>query len=248
MEITSELAPERDRRFGAALFALASYGAFSICFTASLVFLAGWRAMPPTAALPAIVADVVLLLVFGLQHSVMARPAFKRAWTRIVPPRSERSVYVLASSIALGALVVLWQPIDVMVWDLRGAPRVVMHVAFALASLLVLASSFALDHFELFGLRQALAPLGWMRPSRDEFVERGAYRWVRHPLQASLLLVSWVTPSMSLDHLVYAIGMTAYVVIGTALEERDLVRALGDRYRAYQARVGRFFPRIGGGA
>lgn len=230
-----------------AALAVGAYLVFLGTFATTLAFLAGWRAQSTSPTAAALGVDAALLVMFGVQHCVMARPWWKRATARFVPPPLERALYVFASSVALLALVVGWQPIDVTIWDVGVGPaRTVMFALLALAGLLVLGASFAFDHFALFGLRQALSPLGWMTPERPDFVERGAYRWVRHPLQASLILISWVTPTMSADHLLYALGMTAYAVLGTALEERDLVSAFGERCRDYQRRVGRFVPRLRG--
>jgi len=196
----------------------------------------GWAA--------ALVVDLGLVAAFGLQHSLMARPAFKRVWTRVVPASAERATYVMLSSVMLVALVLGWQPLDATVWRL-GDPLAValVHGAFALAVIVLVVATFHIDHLELFGLRQALRPLGLVAPATTRMVERGFYRWLRHPIQAGWIAVFWCTPTMSAGHLLLAIAMTAYAVIGTLHEERDLVQEIGRPYLEYRARVGGFWPR-----
>lgn len=191
----------------------------------------------------AFLVDAALVAAFGIQHSVMARPAFKRWWTRIVHNAIERSTYVLFSSVLFGLIFVAWQPLPTTVWDLRGTlAGPVLLVLYAFGWLVVLLSSFMIRHFELFGLTQA-----WRRardePMRDSvFTEAFLYRFVRHPLMLGFLIALWATPHMTRGHLLFAVLMSAYIFFGVHLEERDLLQDLGAKYRAYRTRVPMMFP------
>ena len=192
----------------------------------------------------ALAIDLALLGLFAVQHSGMARPAFKRRWTRIVPPPVERSTYVLISSLALILLYWQWRPLTPALWHVEGAvPRAVLYGLSGLGWLFALASTFLINHFDLFGLRQV-----WLfsqrRAAPDEpFVVRALYRIVRHPLMLGLLIAFWAAPTMSLGHLLFAAMTTAYVLIAVKfLEERDLVAQFGETYRDYQHRVPMILP------
>jgi len=235
-------------RFIALLYSSACYALFLAVFLYAIGFVAGvvvpkdiddGTAGPP---LPALLVNTALLLLFAVQHSVMARPAFKRAWTRIVPPVAERSTFVLASCIALALLFWQWRPLPALVWHVDvPAARMAVYALAALGWLLVLSSTFLINHFELFGLRQA-----WRhgKPALDEpFVMRAFYRIVRHPLMLGFLIAFWSAPDMSLGHLLFALATTGYILVAVKyLEERDLVRAYGDTYRDYQRRVPMLLP------
>lgn len=192
----------------------------------------------------ALVVDVALLLLFAVQHSTMARPAFKRWWTRFVPVPIERSTYVLASSLALIALFVFWQPIPDMIWSATSpAARIALYAISAAGWLIVLTATFMINHFELFGLRQEWLYHRHRAPLPQPFVVRALYRLVRHPLMLGFLIAFWATPTMTAGHLLFALATTGYIVIAVALlEERDLVAHLGDEYRAYQRRVPMLLP------
>lgn len=199
---------------------------------------------PETSALvPALVIDVLLLAVFAIQHSVMARPAFKRWWTRYVPHAVERTTYVLLASLALVLLFWQWRPILMPVWSVTNPAAIVaIQVVFWAGFGLVLLSTFLLNHFELFGLRQVYARLrGWTLPA-PEFRTPLLYKRVRHPLYLGFLLAFWAAPSMTLGHLLFAVGTTGYILIGIWLEERDLVDLFGDQYRRYREQVSMLFP------
>lgn len=197
-------------------------------------------AAPPGAALG---ADLALLALFGLQHSLMARPGFKRIWTRIIAPAVERSTYVLCSSLALALLFALWRPIPGALWDFRHPVlRLGAWAGFAAGVLLVLVSTFQISHFHLFGLRQAWLRFKGRPCPEPAFRLTALYARVRHPLMLGFLATFWCAPTMTLGHLVFAAGFSGYILAGTLLEERDLLRSLGPAYRAYLRQVPRFFP------
>ncbi|HZD05611.1 MAG TPA: isoprenylcysteine carboxylmethyltransferase family protein, partial [Longimicrobiales bacterium] len=249
------------RRILAALYATLAYLAFLLPITYLVGFLAD-AGVPKTVDRgagplgPSLIVDVVLLLAFGLQHSVMARPAFKRRIRRWVPPALERSTYVLASGTVLGMLFWLWRPVPMVLWEVTGTPLEGLAWAGFVGGLGVAVwATFALSHPHLFGLPQATA-WGLRRdPPRMVLRESLLYRLVRHPMTAGLLLLFWSTPRMSLGHAVFALGMTAYSLVATVLEERDLLRTFPERYGKYRERVpallpplrpGRLLPRRGG--
>lgn len=194
----------------------------------------------------ALLVNLGLLVLFAVQHSVMARPAFKRAWTRIVPEPVERSTYVLASSLALILLFWAWQPMGVVVWDVQNdAGRVLLYAIGATGWLTVLGSTFLINHFDLFGLRQVWLHLIGKPYTHLPFRTPGPYRFVRHPLYVGWLLAFWGTPTMTVAHLVFALATTGYILSAIPLEEADLVTAHGETYRRYKAQVGGLLPRIG---
>ncbi len=193
----------------------------------------------------ALVVDVLLIGVFALQHTVMARPAFKRRWTRLVPPEIERSTYVLASALAMGALLYGWRPLGGPVWILDGsASRAAVLGLYFLAWAVVLAATFALNHFDLFGLRQVYLAYRGRACSALPFSVPGPYRWVRHPIYVGWLFVFWVTPTMTWSHFVLSSLITAYILIAIRFEERDLVDHFGPSYEAYRDRVPALIPRL----
>jgi protein-S-isoprenylcysteine O-methyltransferase Ste14 len=191
----------------------------------------------------ALIVNVLLLGVFAVQHSVMARPAFKARWTRIVPESAERSTYVLFSSLALILLFWQWQPLGGVVWDLQEPiARAALYTLFAFGWLLVLVTTFLINHFDLFGLRQVWLYLRGTPYTSVRFVEPGPYKVVRHPLYVGWLLAFWATPTMTATHLLFAVATTAYIFIAIRFEERDLVQAHGGAYAAYRKRVPMMVP------
>jgi methanethiol S-methyltransferase len=187
--------------------------------------------------------DVVLLLLFALQHSVMARPAFKRWWTKFVPEPAERSTYVLASSLALIALFAFWRPLGGVVWSVEQPALVLTLQALCVFGwLLVLVSTFLINHFDLFGLRQVWLYLLGKPYKAIGFRMPGPYRLVRHPLYVGWLFAFWATPTMTVTHLLFAIATTGYILVAIQLEERDLVAALGEPYRDYLKHVPMLVP------
>jgi methanethiol S-methyltransferase len=191
----------------------------------------------------AIAVNVVLLGLFALQHSVMARPAFKRWWTRLVPNIIERSTYVLVSSLVLFLLFWQWRTLPAVVWNVTWPPgRIGLQVLFWLGWVTVLASTFMISHFDLFGLRQVY--LAWReKPYTDTgFKAPLLYRVVRHPLMLGFIVAFWAAPTMTAGHLLFAAATTGYILIALQLEERDLTAALGDQYRQYRRRVPILIP------
>jgi protein-S-isoprenylcysteine O-methyltransferase Ste14 len=255
-------------RISAFLFSIACYGVFFGVFLYLLAFLANLQATAVAGAFPAI-RDLVplsidlgrdmgsigtalgvntaLLGLFGLQHSVMARPGFKQAWTRLVPKEIERSVYVLLSSLVLALLMWQWRPIPTPVlWFAEAGWTVSLAWSVMIVGVLILLwATFLIDHFELFGLKQ-----GWFTLTNRElrgpaFVTPYLYKIVRHPLYVGWLLIFWGTPTMTAGHLLFATVMSGYILIALRFEERDLVKHIGEPYRRYQEQVPALIPRPG---
>ena len=195
----------------------------------------------------ALLVNAGLLAIFAVQHSVMARPWFKRVWTRVIPKQAERSTYVLLSSLALILLFWLWQPIGGVVWSVeQPALRMVLYGLFALGFAIVLVSTFLINHFDLFGLRQVYLYLRGKEYSQLRFGTPLLYRHVRHPLYLGWLLAFWSTPTMTIAHLVFAIATTVYIFLAIQFEEKDLLDTFGDDYRRYRENVPMIVPvRIG---
>jgi protein-S-isoprenylcysteine O-methyltransferase Ste14 len=195
----------------------------------------------------AVVIDTALVALFGLQHSIMARPVFKRLWTRVIPPSAERSTYVLATDICLIVLVAAWRPITTDIWHVTAQPwRALMTVVGLTGWLIVLISTFLIDHFDLFGLRQVLARMQGGPAAEHQFSTPFFYRAVRHPIYTGFIIAFWATPSMTLGHLIFSTAMTGYILLAVQFEERDLINTFGDRYRDYRHRVPMLIPGLGG--
>jgi methanethiol S-methyltransferase len=191
----------------------------------------------------ALLINVALLGVFALQHSVMARPAFKRWWTRFVPKAIERSTYVLLASAALILLFAYWRPIAApVVWQVGGAAAIALTITHWAGWGILLISTFLLDHFELFGLKQVFMRLVRRESPAPVFRTPLFYRRVRHPIYLGFLLAFWGAPTMTAGHLLFAAGMSLYILIGIWFEERDLIALFGNRYRAYREQVGMLLP------
>ena len=201
-----------------------------------------------TAELPvgqALVINVLLLGLFAVQHSVMARPWFKERWTKLVPESIERSVYVLATNVALAFLYWQWRPIGGTVWDVQHPwGRAALYGLFALGWLTVLWATFLINHFDLFGLRQVWLKFRGRPYTPLRFATPGPYQFVRHPMYIGWLTAFWATPTMTLAHLAFAVGITVYILTAIYFEERDLVRFLGRDYADYRNRVPMLIPRI----
>jgi len=230
------------------------YGAVSyVVFLASFLYAIGFVGnvlVPksidsgPAGALPeALLVDLALLGLFAVQHSTMARPWFKERWTRVVPKSVERSTFVLVSSLLLALLFWKWQPIAGTVWEVESAAgRSAIQALYWAGWLIVLTSTFMINHFDLFGLRQVYLRL------KDEpyvplpFVTVALYRFVRHPIMLGFLVAFWATPTMTLGHLLFALATTGYIFIGIFLEERDLRRAHGESYERYRREASMIIP------
>jgi protein-S-isoprenylcysteine O-methyltransferase Ste14 len=193
--------------------------------------------------IPALVVNTLLLGIFAIQHSVMARPAFKRWWTRFVPHAVERTTYVLLASLLLVLLFWQWRPILMPVWTVTNPVAVAaLQVVFWTGWGLVFLSTFLINHFELFGLRQVWARLRGRALPEPQFRTPFLYKRVRHPLYLGFLLAFWSTPVMTAGHLLFAVATTGYILIGIWLEERDLVDLFGDQYRRYREQVSMLIP------
>jgi protein-S-isoprenylcysteine O-methyltransferase Ste14 len=242
-------------RIAAMLFAILAYAIFFATFLYLIVFVGnflfasltvdtGPGGDPVTAAF----IDVGLIALFGLQHSIMARQGFKRWWMKIIPPPIERSVYVLAASIVLMILFVLWRPIDGIVWSVNPITHRVVNdliwVVFWAGWLTVLLSTFLINHFELFGLQQAWFHLRGHDAEPPKFHQPLFYKWVRHPLYLGFFLAFWATPQMTVGHLLLAGGMSVYMLIAIRYEEHDLISLFGRDYELYREQAGMLLPRF----
>jgi protein-S-isoprenylcysteine O-methyltransferase Ste14 len=239
------------RRAAVLAFGVASYAIFFATFLYLVGFLGNLvvpKSIDSGATGPvgtALLVNTLLLLVFGLQHSVMARPGFKTWWTRFVPKPIERSVYTLASSLALIALFVLWQPIPQLVWSTEGVIASLLTIGMLTGVGLVLLSTFLIDHFDLFGLRQTWLHFRGRAYEEKRFATPLFYKWIRHPLYVGWIMTFWITPTMSAGHFLFALVMTSYILIAIPMEESDLLRALGEPYRRWRERTPMFVPRAG---
>lgn len=220
---------------GSFFYAIAFVGDFSVPWTIN--------AGPDAGLIPALLIDTCLLLAFAIPHSVMARQGFKRWWTRIIPEPIERSTYVLASSLLLILLYWQWRPIPTTIWDVENAVgAAVLQGVFWLGWLTVLGSTFLIDHFDLFGLRQVWLRFRGRSYEPPQFQTPGLYRYVRHPLLLGFVLAFWATPVMTVGHLLFAVATTGYILVGMSFEERDLVRFHGEAYERYRNRVRGLIP------
>jgi len=232
-------------------YGVAAYLAFLASFLYAIGFVgnlivpksidSGAGGSPGVAAL----VDAVLLGLFAVPHSVMARQGFKRRWTRIIPAAVERSTYVLVSSLTLGVLFWQWRPIPGPCWDAtQPAGRWLLHAVSWAGWALALVSTFLIDHADLFGLRQVYLFASGRDYTPIPFHTPSLYRRVRHPIMLGFLLAFWGTPTMTVGHLLFAAATTAYILLALPFEERDLVSYYGDRYEQYRRRAGRLFPKI----
>lgn len=231
------------------LYGTVSYVLFLGVFVYAIAFV-GDFAVPKTidsgaagSLWPSLLTNLGLLGLFALQHSGMARPGFKKWWTKIIPEPIERSTYVLLASLVLAALMLFWRPLPEIVWSVEAAwAQNALWGVFALGWLLVLAATFMISHFHLFGLRQVREHLRGEELSDPEFQVKGLYRIVRHPLNFGFLLAFWAAPEMTVGHLLFSVATTGYIFVAMYLEERDLVARFGERYRNYRAAVPQIFP------
>jgi len=239
------------RRLAILLYGIASYLLFLGVFVYGMGFIAGIATPTSLDATPsrslgrALAIDLGLLSLFAVQHSGMARPAFKRWWTRIVPESAERSTYVLLSSVAMVALYALWQPIGGIIWSVNSdVGRDAVLGVYLFGWLLLLYATFLIDHFDLFGLAQVWRQFRGKTHMPPRFHTPSLYRLVRHPLYVGWLIIFWAAPVMTTAHLVFAMMTTAYILVAIRLEERDLVQAFGDEYLSYRERTGMLLPKL----
>lgn len=235
------------KRSALAVYAAVAYAGFLLTVAWSIAFLADVTVRPTVDHGPhrawgaALLIDLVLLGAFAVHHSIMARPAAKAILTRVVPRAAERSTYVLAADLLLALVLWQWHPISGTVWDLTAQPwRGIVWGLYLAGWALAIASTFMLDHFDLVGLRQAVSR-EYKAPS---FQVRWLYAFVRHPLMSGLLLAFWITPTMTVGHLVFAGASSAYIFVGIHLEEHDLGRDLGQEYLDYARQTPAVMPRL----
>jgi len=239
------------KRLAVFAFGLFSYMVFFLTFVYAVGFIGNLyvpKSMDSAARmsfLPALVIDALLLLIFAVQHSVMARPAFKEVLTRFIPTAAERSTYVLLSSLALIALFVFWQPIGGIVWNVTNpVVRNGINSVFGLGFALVFVATLLINHFDLFGVRQVALYLARKPYTYLEFRTPVFYRYVRHPLYVGWLIAFWATPTMTGAHLLFAVLTSAYILMAIRWEERDLVIVHGSKYQDYQRRVPKLIPSL----
>jgi protein-S-isoprenylcysteine O-methyltransferase Ste14 len=232
------------------VYGIGTYAFFFVTFLYLIGFVGNWvvpksidTGSPPDSIGAAIAIDVLLLALFAVQHTVMARPGFKSWWTRYVPWCVERSTFVLFSTALLALMAWQWRPIPTVVWHPDGGALAMLLSAVSLAGWgIVLIATFLIDHFELFGLRQTILYALGRSAEPPVFKERLFYRWVRHPLMLGFLVAFWSTPVMTQGHLLFAVVTTVYILVAVRIEERTLVHLHGDRYRDYQRRVSMLLP------
>jgi protein-S-isoprenylcysteine O-methyltransferase Ste14 len=236
------------------MYGLATYTFFFGTFLYLIGFVGNWvvpksidSGIPAGSIAGAIATNVLLLVLFAVQHTIMARPGFKAWWTRYIPSHLERSTYVLLATAILALMAWQWRPLPTVVWRVDQPIMAALLSGVSLAGWgIVLVATYLIDHFELFGLRQTVSYAMQRTAEAPEFKERLFYRWVRHPLMLGFLIAFWATPVMSQGHMLFAAVTTAYVLIAIQIEERTLISLHGDRYRDYQRRVSMLLP-FGGG-
>ena len=237
-------------RIATLLYGVVAYALFLAVFVYAIGFIGGFVTPTrldgtPTGPLGvALAVDIGLLAAFAVQHSGMARPAFKRWWTRLIPEAAERSTYVLASSLAMVLLFLTWQPIGGVVWQAEGAVRAVVIGVYLLGWAVLLYATFLIDHFDLFGLKQAWRAFTAQSYVPPQFHTPGLYRLIRHPLYIGWLMIFWAAPVMTVAHLIFALMTTAYILVAIQLEERDLLDAF-PQYAEYRRRTPMLIPRLG---
>lgn len=216
---------------------------YAIGFVESMVVPKAINDGEATSAITAVIINVLLLGLFGIQHSIMARPAFKDWWTRIVPKPVERSTFVLIASLILVLMYWQWRPMIGVVWHVEAQwARVLLFAVSFMGWALVLYSTFLIDHFDLFGLRQVWLHFKGKPYTFPHFQERSVYRYVRHPLMLGFIVAFWSTPHMTVGHMLFAVVTTAYILVALQIEERDLIKFHGDDYRNYRKRTSMLVP------
>ena len=231
------------------IYGVLAHAGFLVTFAYLVGFLANFavpKSIDSGEAGPfglALLVNVLLLAIFGIQHSVMARPGFKQWWTRIVPKHIERSTYVMISNLLVALLVWQWQPMVGVVWNVdHPVGKLILWGLFGLAWVILVLASFMINHFDLFGTRQVYLYLRGRECSQLKFETKGFYKYIRHPLMLGWIVGFWSTPQMTVGHLVFAIGTTLYILIAIQIEERDLLRFHGEAYESYRRQVSMLLP------
>ncbi|AXI44751.1 hypothetical protein C1J03_01110 [Sulfitobacter sp. SK012] len=240
-------------RSSAFAYGIFSYIFFLVTLLYAIAFLGNFM-VPKTidsgeqgTVVAAVFINLLLLSIFALQHSIMARPAFKKIWTKVIPETIERSTYVLLSTVALGLICSFWQPLTGVIWDFSGSNiGTALWLLFWGGWLIALCSTFMIDHFDMFGLRQTYLHLNERNFNRRGFQKLFFYKLVRHPIMTGFLIAFWAAPVMSVGHLLFTVVMTIYIYIAVKhFEEKDLVDIIGPDYIAYQQDVGMLIPGVG---
>jgi protein-S-isoprenylcysteine O-methyltransferase Ste14 len=231
------------------LYGIVCYVVFLFSFLYAIGFV-GNMVVPKTidsgqesSVLLALIINLVLLGLFAIQHTIMARPAFKRCWTKIIKPEIERSTFVLIASLLLILLYWLWRPMPAVIWSIENpVGKAILIGLFWIGWIIVLSSTFMINHFDLFGLRQVYLHLHNKRYTHVKFTKAGLYKYIRHPLMLGFIVAFWATPYMTAGHLLFALATTAYIIIGIQFEEHDLRNFLGQDYEDYRRHVPMLIP------
>ncbi|NGP88506.1 isoprenylcysteine carboxylmethyltransferase family protein [Aliifodinibius halophilus] len=235
------------------IYGVICYLIFFASFLWMILFLGGFEVYAPTAVnegvsgslAESILINLGLIALFGVQHTVMARKSFKEWWTKFVPQPLERSTYVLFSAIALILILWFWQPLPETVWHVDTVwVSLVLQWGFWLGWLVLFLSTWMIDHFNLFGLKQVWNYMRGIEQHSPQFMEPGFYKYVRHPLMLGFLIAFWSIPHMTVGHFIFSGGMTLYILIGVFYEEKAMVQRFGNKYKDYRDRVPKFFPRL----
>ena len=251
METPTKFPFQNMKRLLAFIYGLVCYFIFFGSFLWMVLFLGDFNSLAPTTvntnatgSLPeALLVNLGLIALFGIQHSVMARKSFKKKWTQIVARPIERSTYVLFSSIAVLLLLWFWQPLPSVIWEVEVTwGTLILEGVFWLGWLVVFLSTWMIDHFNLFGLKQVWNYMRGEEQMHPEFQKPALYKYVRHPLMFGFLIAFWSAPVMTLGHLVFSAGMTLYIIIGVYFEEKAMIRRFGEKYESYRKQVPKFFP------
>ncbi len=237
-------------RFLILTYGLVTYGFFLVLFLYLIGFVGGFGVPksidsgPPGAGWRTALFNILPLGLFAIQHTIMARPAFKQWLTRYIPSAAERPTFVALTCVILATMVWNWQALPGVVWNVRGALGLSLFGVSLLGWGIVLISTFLIDHFELFGVKQVIAHASGRPVPVPEFRERLFYRYVRHPLMSGFLIAFWFTPMMSVGHLLFAVVCTGYILIALRIEEKTLLELHGEAYEDYRQRVPMLFPRL----